>query len=456
MLAGNENAAGTKLIYREAAELTEAADCGRGEFPKLRAEILRRLISIYREDANLLVVKRLLVQLACLGCPDKTVCDSQAASDLAECYEATATEVGRVFDDINLTIDPPLHRNPETPFPPVHHALRDGHDEVIRLLLENAATLKDYDMLRQTALIVAAALGKTTLFEPAFRRDPTLLQDRDSQGRPPLFHAAYSGEFESFSKLAEAGAELNDRDFSSQSILQVAAASGSIATVSYLLGKGVSPNDDRTQRTSPLHEAARKGHEGVCKLLLEYGAWANYRLIAGGDTAKTPAEIAMDNNFPALSALIERAASSPKNDIYFRYSHLDPNQPPHRHPYQHPLQYSPEHPYHHAHLQPQQAQEAASASNHQSPLQSSNNDTRTHLGPGSGAVRHSPIFSRTPEISHHATLDHQPLSSHGSGSFHQSTPDTPSDQYLWGDNAVSSSPTKSCPITRLRDVGSVS
>ena len=448
MIAGKHSLAAKKLIYREACDFTEAAGCGKGEFPELRAEILRKLISIYRAEGNLRFVKRLLVDLSCLDCVDENVCEPQAASDLAKCYEATAAEVGRVFDDIKLTIHPPLHRNPATPFPPVHHALREGNDDVIRLLCEKAATLKDHDMLRQTALIVAAALGKTDLLEPAFRRDPTLLQDRDSLERPALFHAASNSQFDSFSTLAEAGAKLTDRDISSQSILQVAAASGNTATVGYMLGKGVSPNDSRLQLTSPLHEAARKGHVDVCRLLLAKGAWANYRLLAGGPTAKTPGEIAMDHNFPALSALLERATSCPSND--FQYSYQQPQHSLYYDPHQDSRQQSYQDP----HLHPQQAHDARPAGDQVTPCEGPRSAMHTHPGNFSGRDPTSSLLPRAPETSRSATSDRSPRYSHGSGDQMQPTPDTSSDKSLRSTEAAPSSPTVSRSLPQLHKLES--
>jgi ankyrin repeat protein len=312
-IASNENTTNAKLIYREAAEVTEAVDGGRGTYTETRIEILRRLASIYQKEQNLPFAEGMLEQMSRLNGARNASCDSEATSALATCFRATAAETGRILQEIRLEAKPPLHLNPDMPFPSAHRALRGGYDDVTRLLCQTAVSLKDRDMLKQNALVVAAALGKTELLDPAFRSDASLLTDRDVLARTPLFHAAHHGKLEPFLRLVTAGARITDRDASSQSILRVAAAAGSTAIVQWLLDEGLSPNDDHFQISSPLHEAARRGHGDVCRLLLDHGAWANCRQHAGG---KTPGQIALENNFPAISAMIEDAALRPLNNFW--------------------------------------------------------------------------------------------------------------------------------------------
>jgi ankyrin repeat protein len=312
-IASNENTTNAKLIYREAAEVTEAVDGDRGKYTETRVEILRRLASIYRKERNLPFAESMLEQISRLNGARKTPCYLEATSDLAECFRATTGETGRVLREIRLEVKPPLQFNPDIPFPPVHRALRGGYDDVTRLLCQTAAPLKDRDLLKQNGLIVAAALGKTELLDPAFRSETHLLTDRDVLSRTALFHAAHNGKLEPFLRLVEAGARITDRDTSSQSILRVAAAAGSTAIVHWLLTQDLSPNDDHFQLSSPLHEAARRGHGDVCGLLLDHGAWANCRQHTGG---KTPGLIALENNFPAISTMIEDAALRPRNNFW--------------------------------------------------------------------------------------------------------------------------------------------
>jgi hypothetical protein len=162
--------------------------------------------------------------------------------------------------------------------------------------------LKELDILRQNAVIAAAATGKVALLDPIFRNDPQLLIDRDILERPALFHAAHHGNFNSYLTLVAAGANIHHRDSSSQSILGAAAAAGSTEIVRDLLDRGVPPNDDIFHLSNPLHEAAKAGHREVVRLLLAKGAWANYLL-----NGKTAAQVASENGFQAISAMVEEA-----------------------------------------------------------------------------------------------------------------------------------------------------
>jgi ankyrin repeat protein len=415
-IASNQNTTNAKLIYREAAEVTEAVDGDRGEYTETRVEILRRLASIYQKEQNLPFAENMLEQVSRLNGARKASCDSEATSDLAACFRATAAETGRVLREIGLEVKPPLYFNPDIPFPSAHRALRGGYDDVTRLLCQTAASLKDRDMLKQNALVVAAALGKTELLDPAFRSETSLLSDRDVLARTALFHAAHNGELEPFLRLVGAGAGITDRDASSQSILRVAAAAGSTAIVHWLLTHGLSPNDDHFQMSSPLHEAARKGHGDVCRLLLNHGAWANCRQHTGG---KTPGVIALENNFPAISNMIEDAASRPVNNFWSEESR-QAREALHNYGY-HPLAQGP-------------AVQISPGAVHSS-------------GPTTAASPIGPqasVVATTSESSQLSLSGHRSQQSHD-GLFPRSTTDTTSDLSMCSDMAVPSSPFRTSP-----------
>jgi ankyrin repeat protein len=416
-IANNENTTSAKLIYREAAEVTQAVDDNTGKFSEITVEILSKLVSIYREEGNLPVVESLLEQICRLNGIRKAACDSQATADLAACFRATEAEMSRVLREIRLEGKPPLYLDPDVPFPSTHRALRGGYDDVTRLLCQTPALLTPRDMLKQNALIVAAAYGKTKLLEPAFRHERSLLTDRDVLDRPALFHAAHNGELDSFLRLVDAGASIEDRDASSQSILGVAAAAGSTAIVHWLLAQGLSPNDDHFQISSPLHEAARRGYGDVCTLLLDHGAWANYRQQAGG---KTPAQIAMDNGFPMISKMIEEAAFRPLNNYWSQESRQI---------------YEADQGYGHqptSQVQPEPTSPGAVPD-------CSPRTSLVPIGPQALVVPHAPGLSRLPSSSHHVGKTHDGLLS-------PSMPDTTPDLTVLNDGTMLSSTPRAVPV----------
>jgi hypothetical protein len=315
-IAENENPTNEKLIYREAIEVIEAVDGGHGEFLTTRDNILSRLILLYEEEENWGAAEWQLQKLNSIRRHGRTGAVPNASSKLAECSQKLAAKLGQVLGAINIAIENPLQVDPDTPFPPLLRALWAGYDGVTRILSKKPAALEGRDMLRQNALMVAAAVGKVHLLGPAFRFNPSLLTDRDALHRHALFHAAYNGGYEAFMALVRAGANFTDRDASGRSILRVAAARGTARIVEYLLMQGVSPNDDILRDSSPLHDAAGRGRWTVCRLLLSKGALANDRLPVDGVPGcyKTASEVAKHNNFPDIANMIEEAALRPMND----------------------------------------------------------------------------------------------------------------------------------------------
>jgi ankyrin repeat protein len=303
-----------KLTYLEVLEdLNSVQD--EAWISGLRTIILQRLISIYRLQQNLPAVERISKQLSENISRSPDINGTPIFNSLAQCYVETSAEISIVFDEIDMCIEPPLYVASNTIFPPLHRALRGGLDEVTRVLCTSLEALSAVDMLRQNVVTAAAAAGKIALLESVICEKPQILADRDLLARTALFHAAQQGDFNSFSYLVSAGADIRDRDWSGSRILDAAAASGSTMIVDYLLAMGISPNDITIGLPSALHEAARSGHQAVCRALLFHGAWANFRSPVDG---KTPSQVALENGYNTIAAVLEEAEQYPKNDFWCR------------------------------------------------------------------------------------------------------------------------------------------
>jgi hypothetical protein len=95
-----------------------------------------------------------------------------------------------------------------------------------------------------------------------------------------------------------------------------------------LLRRGVSPNDEALLISSALHDAARGGHTGICRLLLDHDAWANFKVHIDGKN-QSPADVARENNFFELADMIEAAALRPENNFWsIQPSHISSTIPP--------------------------------------------------------------------------------------------------------------------------------
>jgi hypothetical protein len=121
---------------------------------------------------------------------------------------------------------------------PLSWAAENGHEAVVKLLLESGAELETADGFGQTPLSWAAENGHEAVVKLLLESGAEL-ETKDGLGRTPLSWAADNGHEAVVKLLLESGAELETADGS---------------------------------RRTPLSWAAERGHEAVVKLLLEKGA----------------------------------------------------------------------------------------------------------------------------------------------------------------------------------------
>jgi len=136
---------------------------------------------------------------------------------------------------------------------PLHEAVRGGHIEVIRVLLEHGADVSAKKMSLET----------------------------------PLHEAMRTGEREMVSLLLKHGADVTSRQWRYRTPLHIAAFNGHPLAVELLLEQGskLSHTYELFERPlwslkdsfgdTPLHTAAGKGHKVVVKMLLDHGADIN-------------------------------------------------------------------------------------------------------------------------------------------------------------------------------------
>jgi hypothetical protein len=318
----------SELIYRRILDDLEMISSQDDRFPEREAEVLRKLMSICHQQKYLSAIEGFSLKLSKIKFQDASPFENEAAEHLADSFKSAAPEIQRLLDDLRLTTEPPLHAQSASTFPALHRALRGGHDNASRILSKAVAALEELDLTKQNGVIVAAATGKVTILDPIFQNQGSLITGRDLLDRTALCHAAHNGDFDSYSRLLDAGADRFDRDSSGQSILRVAARAGRERIVDDLLRRGVSPNDDTLLISSALHDAARGGHTGICRLLLDHDAWANIKVYIDGKN-QSPADVARENNFFELADMIEAAALRPENNFWsLQPSHISSTIPP--------------------------------------------------------------------------------------------------------------------------------
>jgi ankyrin repeat protein len=200
---------------------------------------------------------------------------------------------------------------------PLSWAVRNGHEAVVKLLLEKDAELESKDAFGQTPLwwallnrhkVVVGLLlekganaefkssnGQTPLWWALLNRHEAMLklllekgaklESKSSNGQTPLLWAVYNKHEAVVKLLLEKGAELESKDNNSRTPLSYAAALGHEVVVKLLLEKGaeLDTKDDYSQ--TPLLWATEYGHKAVVKLLLEKGAELDTESTRGGRTS---------------------------------------------------------------------------------------------------------------------------------------------------------------------------
>ncbi|KFY24409.1 hypothetical protein V493_05248 [Pseudogymnoascus sp. VKM F-4281 (FW-2241)] len=120
----------------------------------------------------------------------------------------------------------------------LHYAAEQGHEEIVRLLLENGAGMKVKNRYGERALHCAARQGQKTVVQLLLEKgaDTDL---KSGVGETALHYAAYCGDRELVGLLLQKGADTMAKNFSGETVLHYAALGGFEAVVGLLLEKGV-------------------------------------------------------------------------------------------------------------------------------------------------------------------------------------------------------------------------
>ena len=154
-------------------------------------------------------------------------------------------------------------------------AVKNGHLELVRLLLEAGADKDATNGFGGTALCMAAREGHLevarSLLEAGADKDAATT---DVKGTTALFVAAREGHLNVARLLLEAGADKDTRNRFGVTALCAAANNGHLEVVRLLLEAGADKDALTTDvhGTTALFVAAREGHLKVARLLLEAGA----------------------------------------------------------------------------------------------------------------------------------------------------------------------------------------
>lgn len=145
-------------------------------------------------------------------------------------------------------------------------AANEGHDEVVRVLLDHGAAIEAKEREGKTSLILAATNAQLDVVRELSDRGVDVnVQGKD--GWTALFWAAANGHLEVVRELHDRGADVNIKDNDGDTALINAANNGHIDVVHELLNYGADLNvTDKAGKTALIY-ATEQGHAEIVKVL---------------------------------------------------------------------------------------------------------------------------------------------------------------------------------------------
>ena len=150
---------------------------------------------------------------------------------------------------------------------PVNAAIKEGHIEVVELLLAAGADVNQAGDYGDTPLHCASGKGHTEIVKLLLAAGADVNQANNS-GWTPLQDSCQSGHSEVVSMLLAAGADVNKAENHGKTPLYIASEYGNTDMVTVLLAAGADVNQTRDTGKTPLYIASQNGLDEVVELLL--------------------------------------------------------------------------------------------------------------------------------------------------------------------------------------------
>ena len=189
---------------------------------------------------------------------------------------------------------------------PLSCAARNGHSDVVALLIAKGADVNTKDAWHRTPLYHAAAAGATEVVRLLLSKGANV-NAKDAMDEMPLHVAAIEGRLDTARLLLSSGANVNAHGDISDTPLHMAAWAGHTDLARLLLSKGARVNAKTgVAQETPLHYAAATGQTEVARILLSAGGNVNAK-SKWGDTPLYVA--ASEGQVEVVRLLITKGAS---------------------------------------------------------------------------------------------------------------------------------------------------
>ncbi|HEX4966500.1 MAG TPA: ankyrin repeat domain-containing protein [Thermoanaerobaculia bacterium] len=157
-----------------------------------------------------------------------------------------------------------------TDVPVIWYAACQGSAEVLRLILQAGASLKEHDGQGTTPLMIAAFMGNMETL-PVLLSLQADVNARDAEARTPLMWAADGGQYEAARLLLDAGAEVDALGELKSPALMYAAQHGFDDVVALLVERGADVSRRATPGLTALDLAKQNKHTLTIDLLTAGG-----------------------------------------------------------------------------------------------------------------------------------------------------------------------------------------
>ena len=198
---------------------------------------------------------------------------------------------------------------------PLWWAAKNGHEAVVKLLVEAKANIESKDSTYgETPLLWAARSGHKAVVKLLVEAKANIESKDSAYGRTPLLWAAMNGHEAVVKLLVEAKADIESKNTYGQTPLWWAAMNGHEAVVKLLVEAKADIESKNTYGQTPLRCAVENRHEAVVKLLVE----AKADIESKNNYGQTPLWCAVKNGHEAVfKLLVEAKADIESKDVTY-------------------------------------------------------------------------------------------------------------------------------------------